>query len=158
MPSAVNCESHSWAERYSRWAPNLCCGAAGVTKPGSSKIEAILGRRTILLSCGKSELQSWLNLANSLITKERPYMSRSSLGAIWTPQDWHEMVSACAGLSCMTSHGVGICLCHSFSVLKSPSNCSGLAERTSKRILVCPKDAARFEDVVASNNPAAKTC
>ena len=53
----------------------------------------------------------------------------------------------------MTSHGVGICWCHSFSVLKSRLNCSGLAERTSKRILVCPKDAARFEDVVA-----AKTC
>ena len=156
MPIAVNCVCHSWAGRYSRWAPNLCCGTSGVTKPGSSKIEAILGRRTILLSCGKSELQSWLNLANSLITKERPYVCRSSLGAIWTPQDWHEMVSACAGFSCMTSHGVGICWCHSFSVLKSPSNCSGLAERTSKRILVCPKDA--LEDVVASNNPAAKTC
>ena len=103
-------------------------------------------------------LQSWLNLASSLITKERPYVFRSSLGAISTPQDWHEMVSASAGLSCMTSHGVGICWCHSFSVLKSPSYCSGLAERTSKRILVCPKDAAKFEDVVASNNPAAKTC
>ena len=158
MPIVANSVCHSRAEQYSRWAPNLCCGVCGVTKPGSSKIEAILGRHTILLSCGKSELQSWLNLATSLITKERPYVFRSSLGAIWTPQDWHEMVSASAGLSCMTSHGVGICWCHSFSVLKSPPYCSGLAERTSKRILVCPKDAAKFEDVVASNNPAAKTC
>ena len=74
----------------------------------------------------------------------------AALGAIWTPQDWHEMVSACAGLSCMTSHGV--CLCHSFSALKSPSNWSGLAERTSNGSWFCPLDAARFEDVVASNN------
>ena len=96
------------AEQYSRWAPNLCCGVCGVTKPGSSKIEAILGRHTMLLSCGKSALHSWLNLANSLMTKERPYVVRSSFGAIWTPQDWHEMVSASAGLSCITSHGVGI--------------------------------------------------
>ena len=29
-------------------------------------------------------LQSWLNLANSLMTKERPYVVRSSFGAIWT--------------------------------------------------------------------------
>ena len=136
MPIAANCVCHSRAEQYSRWAPNLCCGVCGVTKPGSSKIEAILGRHTILLSCGKSALQSWLNLANSLMTKERPYVFRSSLGAIWTPQDWHEMVSASAGLSCMTSHGVGTCWCHSFSVLKSPAYCSGLAERTSRRILV----------------------
>ena len=113
--------------------------------------------RGTLPSCGKSALQSWLNLANSLMTKERPYVVRSSFGAIWTAQDWVEMVSASA-VSCMTSHGVGICWCHSFSVLKSPAYCLGLAERTSRRILVCPKDAARFEDVVASNNPAAKTC
>ena len=150
MPIVANSVCHSRAEQYSRWAPNLCCGVFGVTKPGSSKIEAILGRHTILLSCGKSALQSWLNLANSSITKERPYVFRSSLGATG-------LVSASAGLSCMTSHGVGICWGHSFSVLKSPSYCSGLAERTSKRILVCPKDAAKFEDVVASNNPAAKT-
>ena len=99
MPIAVNCVCHSWAGRYSRWAPNLCCRASGVTKPGSSKIEAILGRRYLAV-LRKEWLQSWLNLANSLalITKERPYVSRSSLGAIWTPQDWHEMVSACAGL------------------------------------------------------------
>ena len=107
MPIAANCVCHSRAEQYSRWAPNLCCGVCGVTKPGSSKIKAIRGRHTILLSCGKSALQSWLNLANSLMTKERPYVFRSSLGAIWTPQDWHEMASASAGLSCMTSHGGG---------------------------------------------------
>ena len=56
----------------------------------------------------------------------------------------HEMVSACAGLSCMTSHGVAYVCATPFP-----------AERTSKRMLVCPKDAARFEDI-ASNNPAAK--
>ena len=120
---------------------NLCCGASGVTKPGSSKIEAIPGRCTILLSCGKTELQSWLNLAISLITKERPYyVSRSSLGAIWTPQDWHEMASACAGLSCMTSHGVGTCWCHSFSELKSPSKWSGAGRTDLQTDFGLPKE------------------
>ena len=95
---------------------SLACLALGPHRPSVSPV--LCGLRLTR----KSELQSWLNLANSLITKERPYVSRSSLGAIWTPQDWHEMVSACAWPSCMTSHGVGICLCHSFSVLKSPSN------------------------------------
>ena len=100
-------------------------------------------------------LQSWLILSRFLITNDWP--SRKSLDAIWTPHDWHEMVRACAGLSCMTSHGVGICLCHSFSALKSPSYCSGLADLTSRRTLVWPKDEPRFEVVVASNNPAVNT-
>ena len=55
-------------------------------KATSSKIEAILGRRTILLSYGKSELTVLVKFGYSLITKERPYVCQSSLGAIWTPQ------------------------------------------------------------------------
>ena len=62
------------------------------------------------------------------------------------------MVRACAGLSCMTSHSVGTCLCHSFSALKSPS--LFWADLASRRTLVWPKDEPRFEVVVASNNPA----
>ena len=98
-----------------------------------------------------------LNFVKAL-NNERPTIRvAQSPDAIWTPHDWHEMVRTCAGLSCITSHGVGICRCHSFSVLKSPSYCSGLADLTSRRTLVWPKEAPRFEVVVASNNPAVNT-
>ena len=61
----------------------------------------------------KERAAVWLILARFLI--ERPYVSRSS-SAQFGHHRTGMMASACAGLSCMTSHGVGMCLCHSFHV------------------------------------------
>ena len=49
MPIVANSVCHFRAEQYSRWAPNLCCGVFGVTKPGSSKIEDILEHNLAVL-------------------------------------------------------------------------------------------------------------